>query len=48
MIISALALLQRIPRPTEDDIRASMNGNICRCGTYSRIIAAVQQAAGKG
>ena len=48
MILSAIALLNRIPNPSEEDIRQHMNGNVCRCGTYSRIVAAVQQAAQKG
>jgi aerobic-type carbon monoxide dehydrogenase small subunit (CoxS/CutS family) len=48
MIVSAVALLNRFPNPSEEDIRQHMNGNICRCGTYARIIAAVQQAAHKG
>jgi aerobic-type carbon monoxide dehydrogenase small subunit (CoxS/CutS family) len=48
MIVAAVGLLQRNPNPSEEDIRQHMNGNICRCGTYSRIIAAVQQAAHKG
>lgn len=48
MIVSAVALLNRNPNPSEEVIRQHMNGNVCRCGTYSRIIAAVQQAAHKG
>jgi aerobic-type carbon monoxide dehydrogenase small subunit (CoxS/CutS family) len=48
MIVAAVGLLKRIPHPTEDDIRDHMNGNVCRCGTYSRIIAAVEQAARRG
>jgi len=45
MILSAVALLASRPRPTRDEIVEAMNGNICRCGTYSRILAAVSQAA---
>ena len=45
-IMSAVALLQRIPDPTDDDIDAAMSGNICRCGTYTRIRAAIHKAAG--
>ncbi|MHB1421667.1 MAG: (2Fe-2S)-binding protein [Gemmataceae bacterium] len=45
MIMSAVALLSRDPRPGRDDIARSMNGNICRCGTYARIISAIEQAA---
>jgi aerobic-type carbon monoxide dehydrogenase small subunit (CoxS/CutS family) len=48
MIVAAVGLLKRIPHPTEDDIRDHMNGNVCRCGTYARIIAAVGQAARRG
>ena len=47
-IMSAAALLARNPNPSDADIDAAMAGNICRCGTYSRIRAAVKQAAGKG
>ena len=45
MIISALALLSKNPQPTREDIIVGMNGNICRCGTYQRIITAIEQAA---
>lgn len=45
MIMSALALLTENPQPTRDEIVRGMNGNICRCGTYTRIIVAVEQAA---
>ena len=44
-IMSASALLARNPAPTDDDIDAAMSGNICRCGTYPRIRAAIKQAA---
>jgi isoquinoline 1-oxidoreductase alpha subunit len=44
-IMSAAALLARNPKPTEAQIDAAMNGNICRCGTYLRIRQAIQQAA---
>jgi isoquinoline 1-oxidoreductase subunit alpha len=47
-IMSAAALLASNPNPSDADIDAAMAGNICRCGTYSRIRAAVKQAAGKG
>jgi nicotinate dehydrogenase subunit A len=46
MILSAVALLASNPNPTEQEVVRFMNGNICRCGTYSRIVAAVQHAAG--
>jgi isoquinoline 1-oxidoreductase alpha subunit len=45
-IMSAAALLKQKPRPTDADIDEAMGGNICRCGTYSRIRAAIKQAAG--
>jgi aerobic-type carbon monoxide dehydrogenase small subunit (CoxS/CutS family) len=45
MILSTVALLNAIPNPTDDDIVRQMNGNVCRCGTYARILAAVKQAA---
>jgi len=44
MIVSGVALLQKTPHPTEADIRQAMQGNVCRCGTYPRIVAAVQMA----
>ncbi len=45
-IMSAVALLQRTPKPTDADIDAAMNGNLCRCATYNRIRAAIKKAAG--
>jgi isoquinoline 1-oxidoreductase alpha subunit len=45
MIMAAAALLQANPQPTEADIDASMAGNICRCGTYARVRAAIHSAA---
>jgi isoquinoline 1-oxidoreductase alpha subunit len=47
-IMAAAALLARIPEPTDADIDASMSGNLCRCGTYHRIRAAIHRAAGAG
>ena len=44
-IMSAAALLARTPRPTDADIDAAMSGNVCRCGTYQRIRAAIHQAS---
>ena len=44
-IMSATALLKSKPKPTDADIDAAMAGNICRCGTYERIRAAIRQAA---
>ena len=46
MIMSALALLGKNPDPGEPEIVRAMQGNVCRCGTYQRIIAAVRRAAG--
>jgi isoquinoline 1-oxidoreductase alpha subunit len=45
-IMSATALLERNPTPTDQEIDAAMNGNICRCATYNRIRAAIKKAAG--
>jgi len=45
MIMSAVALLQKTPTPSKRAIIDFMDGNICRCGTYSRIIRAIQKAA---
>lgn len=45
MIVKASELLSKNPRPTEAQIRTAMNGHLCRCGTYPRIIQAVQRAS---
>jgi aerobic-type carbon monoxide dehydrogenase small subunit (CoxS/CutS family) len=45
MIMSGAALLAKNPRPNRDEIITGMNGNICRCGTYQRIIDAIQIAS---
>ena len=45
MIISAAALLERNPHPTEDEIREAISGNLCRCTGYAQIVKAVQVAA---
>ena len=45
MIMSASALLSKTPKPSRDDVISGMNGNICRCGTYQRIIEAIQMAS---
>jgi isoquinoline 1-oxidoreductase alpha subunit len=47
-IMSAAALLARSAKPTDAEIDAAMSGNICRCGTYTRIRAAIKQAARGG
>ena len=44
-IMSAVSLLARNPRPTDNDINTAMSGNICRCATYVRIRAAIKEAA---
>ncbi|MBV9761870.1 MAG: (2Fe-2S)-binding protein [Acidobacteriaceae bacterium] len=47
-IMQAAALLKQKPKPTDHDIEEAMSGNICRCGTYQRIRAAIKIAAGEG
>jgi isoquinoline 1-oxidoreductase alpha subunit len=44
-IMSAAALLAKVKRPTDAEVEAAMNGNVCRCGTYNRIRAAIRVAA---
>ena len=48
MIMSAKALLDRNPHPTEDEIRTALSGNLCRCTGYKKIVEAVQAAAEEG
>jgi len=48
MILGAVALLRSNPNPSDAEIVSGMNGHICRCGTYPRIVRAIHQAAGKG
>jgi nicotinate dehydrogenase subunit A len=45
MIMSAKALLDRKPKPTESDVRQALAANLCRCGTHNRIVRAVMRAA---
>ena len=45
-LMTAYELLERIPQPTDDQITAAMQANLCRCGTYPRIRAAIKDAAG--
>jgi aerobic-type carbon monoxide dehydrogenase small subunit (CoxS/CutS family) len=45
MILSAAALLEKQPAPSVQDIVTAMHGNVCRCGTYPRIVRAIQRAA---
>jgi isoquinoline 1-oxidoreductase alpha subunit len=47
-LMSACALLNKTPHPTDAEVDAAMSGNICRCGTYPRIRAAIHLAAGDG
>lgn len=46
MIVSAVGLLRKDPNPSDEHIIRYMNGNICRCGTYPRVVAAIKDAAG--
>jgi len=46
-IMAATALLKTTPHPTDAEIDSAMSGNICRCGTYTRIRAAIKQASVK-
>jgi len=46
-ILTAKVLLDRNPNPTDADVRAALNGNLCRCGTHNRIVRAVLRAAGE-
>jgi nicotinate dehydrogenase subunit A len=46
MVMSAAALLDRTPRPTREQVKDALAGNLCRCGTHQRILAAVARASG--
>ena len=48
MIVAGASLLRRNPDPEEPEIRKALEGNVCRCGTYTRIVAAVRAAAAMG
>ena len=48
MIVAASALLNQNPHPTREQIVTSMNGNVCRCGVYKRIVEAIQMAGESG
>lgn len=48
MILGACALLKKTPKPDGHQVAEGLQGHLCRCGTHGRIIAAVQEAAGKG
>jgi isoquinoline 1-oxidoreductase alpha subunit len=45
MIMAGVALLNTTPNPSTDDIVRAMNGNVCRCGVYPQIVAAIQRAS---
>lgn len=47
MIMEAASLLKENPRPSRDEIKNALNGNLCRCGTQMRIVRAVERAAGR-
>lgn len=46
-VMAAAALIASNPKPSDDDINAAMAGNVCRCGTYNRIRAAIKRASGE-
>jgi nicotinate dehydrogenase subunit A len=48
MIMSAAALLAQNAKPNENEVRAALDGNLCRCGTHTRVIRAVMRASGQG
>ena len=48
MIVAAAALLAANPAPTGQEVREALDGNLCRCGTHGRVVAAVLRAAGNG
>ena len=47
-LMQAAALLRHTPHPSEEQVRATMDGNICRCGTYPRILAAILEVSRAG
>jgi carbon-monoxide dehydrogenase small subunit len=46
LVVAAAALLERVPSPSDDDIREALSGNLCRCTGYAKIFDAVRAAAG--
>ena len=46
MVMTTVAFLEKTPKPTDDQIKAALDANLCRCGTHMRIISAVRKAAG--
>ena len=47
MIMTAAAFLEKNPKPSEQQVRAALDGNLCRCGTHMRIVRAVRRVAGE-
>lgn len=47
-LVAAVALLERSPNPSDDEIRSAMSGNLCRCGTYPKIVTAIRAVAAAG
>ena len=45
LVVASVSLLQRVPRPTDDEIREALSGNLCRCTGYQKVIDAVKAAA---
>jgi nicotinate dehydrogenase subunit A len=48
IVMSAVALLRTTPRPTPEQVKAALDGNLCRCGSHDRVLRAVARAAGDG
>jgi nicotinate dehydrogenase subunit A len=48
IIMSAVALLTEKPKPTEQEVRQALDGNLCRCGSHARVLSAVMAASGQG
>ena len=46
MVMTTVAFLKKTPKPNDDQIKAALDGNLCRCGTHMRILSAVRKAAG--
>ena len=47
MVMAAKALLARVPKPSDEQIKTALDGNLCRCGAYTRILRAVRRASGR-
>jgi aerobic-type carbon monoxide dehydrogenase small subunit (CoxS/CutS family) len=48
MVMSCAGLLQRNPKPSEEEVRTAISGNLCRCGTYPKVVEATLAAANAG